>query len=503
MAQAPGVYTSIVAAPSSSNSSPPTGTWFVTGQTQAGPTGVAVPITSMGDYLAYLGTRVSYGILYDSLDEFFHDGGVLAYVSRITGPAAVSAAVTLVDQAGSPLSTLSVTAGGAGTWGNNLSVTIATGSVSNSYTIAVKTISPAATIITSPNLLTPADAVTWAKSLNVWQSGVVIANLGSATAAPTNNPANGSFPLVSGADDNANTTEAEWTAALTSFSGHYGSGQVSAPGHTTETGYVALNTHAIAFNRVSLLDVADSATAATLATQASTFQTAGGGGDASYGALFAPWVVIPGIPTALPSSSSFAPVRVVPPSALVAAAMAKSDLTNDTNTPAAGPNGASSYAIGVTNSYTSADRGTLNAAGVNVIRTMPNGVIELYGYRSLALDPAWVFLNNVRFRMQVINEFDVIGEALVFQEIDGRGHLFARFNTALSGKCQQYWLDNSIYGATAAEAFSVNTGPGVNTPATIAAGQLGAQVSLRMSPAAEVVTISVVKYSVAQTLPGQ
>src|ERR1039458_5012362 len=79
--------------------------------------------------------------------------------------------------------------------------------------------------------------------------GVVIANLGSATAAPTNNPANGSFPLVSGADDNANTTEAEWTAALTSFSGHYGSGQVSAPGHTTEIGYVALNTHAIAFNR--------------------------------------------------------------------------------------------------------------------------------------------------------------------------------------------------------------------------------------------------------------
>ena len=148
MTQAPGVYTSIVAAPSSSNSSPPTGTWFVTGQTQAGPTGVAVPITSMGDYLAYLGARVSYGILYDSLDEFFHDGGVLAYVSRITGPAAVSAAVTLVDQAGSPLSTLSVTAGGAGTWGNNLSVTIATGSVSNSYTIAAKTISTAATIIT-------------------------------------------------------------------------------------------------------------------------------------------------------------------------------------------------------------------------------------------------------------------------------------------------------------------------------------------------------------------
>lgn len=501
MAQAPGVYVSVVAAPASSSTSPPTGTWFVTGQTQAGPTGVAVPITSISDYLAYLGPRVSYGILYDSLDEFFHDGGVLAYVSRVVGPSAVAAHVTLVDTEGAPENTLTVTAAGAGVFGNNLSATIAAGTVANSYTIAINTISPAAVIVTSPNLLTPADAVTWSASLHPWQSQVVITNLGSDTVPPANNPVTGTFPLTSGADDNTNTTEGEWTAALTAFSVNLGSGQVSAPGHTTGPGYVSLNVHAVAYNRVPLLDVADSATAATVATQASTFQTAGGVSDPSYGAMFAPWVVIPGYPSQTPTGSSFIPPRVVPPSALAAAVMAKSDLTNDTNVPAAGPNGASSYAIGVTNSYIQADRATLNAAGVNVIRAMPNGVVEVYGYRSLALVPAWVFLNNVRFRMQVINEFDVIGETFVFQEIDGRGQLFARFNSALSGKCQQYWVDNSIYGATAADAFSVNTGAGVNTPTSIAAGQLSAQVSLRMSPAAEVVTISVVKYSVTQTLP--
>jgi phage tail sheath protein FI len=501
MATAPGVYVSVTAAPSSSGSRPPTGTWFVSGQTQAGPTGVAVPITSMSDYAAYLGPRVSYGMLYDSLDEFFHDGGVLAYVSRVVGPAAVAAHITLVDRAGSPLNTLAITAAGAGVWGNDLSVTIAAGSVSNSYTIAVNDVDASTVIVTSPNLLSPADAVTWAASLNVWQSGITITNSGSATTAPNNNPALGTFVLATGADDNAGATDTQWTAALTAFGINLGSGQVSAPGHTSGVGYVSLNAHAVAFNRVPLLDVADSATASTLVTQATTFQSASGVTDPSYGALFGPWVVIPGIPTALPASSAFVPTRAVPPSSFAAAVMAKSDLTNDTNTPAAGPNGVSTYALGVTQTYNQTDRGTLNAAGVNVIRQMPNGVVELYGYRSLALDPAWVFLNNVRFRMQVIDDFDVVGESLVFQEIDGRGHLFARFNSALSGVCQQYWVNNSIYGASAADAFTVNTGPQVNTPTSIAAGQLNAQVSMRMSPAAEVVTITVVKYSAAQTLP--
>src|SRR5579862_9469038 len=100
---APGAYVTTSSAPPSPGTSAPTGTWFVTGECYQGPTGVAVPVQSMNDFVNFLGPRQAYGTaLYDSLDEFFHDGGGLAYVSRIVGPTAVVASVILVDRAGSP-----------------------------------------------------------------------------------------------------------------------------------------------------------------------------------------------------------------------------------------------------------------------------------------------------------------------------------------------------------------------------------------------------------------
>ena len=127
--------------------------------------------------------------------------------------------------------------------------------------------------------------------------------------------------------------------------------------------------------------------------------------------------------------------------------------------------------------------------------------MTLYGYRSTSLDPNWTYLNNVRFRMQVENDFDKIGEQFMFNEIDGQGHLFSRFNAALSGRCQTYWTNGSLYGATPTQAFQVNTGPQVNTPNTIAAGQINAQVLLHMSQFGEFVTINVIKYLVNSPFP--
>lgn len=494
---APGVYTTVTAAPPSPNGNAPTGTWFVTGTAAAGPVGVAVPLSSMTDYANYFGARTSTSsTFYDSLDEFFHDGGVLAWASNVVGPSAVKASVILQDTAGSPVNTLTVTANGAGVWGNALSVIVAAGSASNSYTISIE--NGSTVVAKSPNLFVPQDAVTWASNLPAWRVLVTIVNDASATVAPANNPATGTFALTSGADNFSGITETQWTNALVPFTSALGPGQVSAPGHTTAAGYVALNAHAIAFNRVPVLDVADNSVAATVAAQATTFQ--GSATDNTYGSFFAPWVIIPGITSINPGSSSPVPTRTVPPSALAAALMAANDQTNDANEPAAGPNGQSTYAIGVTNQYVASDLALLNGAGVNVIKPI-NNVVTVYGYRSTSTDPNWVYLNNVRFRMQVINDFNTIGEQFIFQEIDGQGHLFARFNGALSGKCQSYWTNGSLYGATAAAAFQVNTGPQVNTNNTIAAGQINADVLLHMSTFGEFVVINVTKYLVNQPFP--
>ena len=94
-----------------------------------------------------------------------------------------------------------------------------------------------------------------------------------------------------------------------------------------------------------------------------------------------------------------------------------------------------------------------------------------------------------------------IANGFVFGEIDGKGQLFAQLNGALAGKCQQYWINNSLYGLNPQDSYAVNTGPQVNTPASIAAGQINAQVLVRLSPTAEVVQINVVKYLSSATLP--
>ena len=495
---APGVYTTVTTAPPSPNSNVATGTWFVTGITAQGPVGVPIPITSIADYTNYLGARTSaqdsYNItynLYDALDEYFHDGGVLAYVSRVVGPAAGTAQISLVDVSNN--TSMTVKAAGPGAWGNSLNIVVVQGA-NSSYTIQVQN---AGTVVaTSPNLYSAVDAQNWFNAQNSWAVQILV------TAGSGGIPVAGTFALGGGSDDNSHITDTSsngWTQALTAFTDSYGPGQVSAPGHSTTAGWVALTAHAQSFNRVAFLDVLDSSSASALEGQVSTFQS-NTTVKHSYSAVFGPWVIIPGLTNTNPGASSPVPNRVVPPSSLAAALVASSDQTNDCNVPAAGPAGQSIYAIGVTQTYNLSDRGALNSAGICVIRNF-QGAVTQYGFRTPSLDPTWTYLNNTRFRMQMIYDFDNIGEGFVFNEIDGQGHLFSTFNGALAGKCAQYWTNGSLYGSTAQQAYAVNTSSQVNTPATIAAGQINAIVSVKMSPFAEVVNISVVKYLSSATIP--
>jgi hypothetical protein len=64
-----------------------------------------------------------------------------------------------------------------------------------------------------------------------------------------------------------------------------------------------------------------------------------------------------------------------------------------------------------------------------------------------------------------------------------------------------FYNEGSLYGTTPQEAYSVDVGSSVNTPTTIANGELHAVLSVRMSPDAEWVVIEVVKVASNQALP--
>lgn len=55
---------------------------------------------------------------------------------------------------------------------------------------------------------------------------------------------------------------------------------------------------------------------------------------------------------------------------------------------------------------------------------------------------------------------------------------------------------------SSAEAFIVDVGDSVNTPDTLANLELHADISLRMSPFAELILLSIFKVAVSQNLPG-
>ena len=507
MANAPGVNVTVNTPSSSPQTNNPTGTWFVTGITAGGPSGIAVPVNSIQDLTTYFGT-VSNGsvtsrtsesaLLYDSLDVYFREGGINAFVSRVAANDGNAAICTIYAQ--DSTAWLNLTAIGNGTWANNvdpgygLEVTIAVAG-NGGYSLTVF-LNGNQIGQTSPALFTAIDAVSWINSqpapgllfTAVAQSGVGV-------------PSADTRGFINGAD--GTVVETDWTNALEAFTSAYGPGQVSAPGHVTPDGFKALSDHAYNNNRVALFDSEDLSDVESLVAQAQSTQVGSMAAaiDSSYGALFAPWIKVPGISSTQPNTIAPSFTRLVPPSALVAARIAAVDAVHDANFPAAGvQNGSASYATDVTVTYSASDRATLNSAGVNLLRNI-NGTVAVYGYRSLSTDTNWIMFNNVRFRMQILRDLDVVAEPFVFAEIDGKGQIFARLAGALSGQCQLYWLRNSIYGTNVNDSFTVNCGPQVNTPATIAAGQLNAQINLRMAPQAELVSISVTKYLSSASLP--
>ena len=510
---APGVSVNVSAASPNTLPNNPTGTWFVVGNA-AGPAGMVVPIQSINDFTAVFGkiingsltgrysyTNVDSTLLYDALDVYFKEGGIQAFVSRVE-PTSTGVTATSTTTGGKFL----LTANGKGTWANSSDsaadgvILNITGALVNGSTLySVSIVYNGQLLASVGGLSTDTDVINWVNSLPAYQSMVTASAISGSSVLPV---AGSSVSVyMSGGTDTA-TADADVAPAIALFNANYGVGQISFPGSTSATVQQALANHAAQNNRVALVDAPNTAVAADIIDAANTLKYAVT--DASYVAMFAPWVKVPGVVNTNPTANSGIVFnRTVAPTALAAAKMARNDVGNDANVPAAGStHGASTYVSNVTATYNASDLGNLNAAGVNAIRLIPTtGVIAVYGFRTLAVDPRWAFLNNARFRMQITRDLDSIAEGYVFQEIDGKGHIFSQLAGAIGGTLQQYWIRGSLYGLTANEAFSVNTGPQVNTPVTIAAGQINAQVALKMSPFGEFVTINVVKYAVNASLP--
>jgi hypothetical protein len=476
-------------------------TAFMLGVTEAGPT---VPkaidiVQNMDEYItkwAPGGRAYAPGVkMFNSAYAFFKRKGNRLFVGRVSGAAALAAKADVPGTGGPTPFSFTVSAKGVGEYANaatgGFTITIQDTAANaeigaGMFRILVKrgTTILEASFDLADALAAQAWSLTTSKYVNV------------VPGAATEDPAPADYPMAGGASDIAGITDASWTAAVNNLSKTLGPGTLSAPGATTDSIHIILAKNSQVTGRVAFLDGPDTASDATLiaASKAVVDDT---GKRARFAGIFAPMIVMQGETAS--EVFKVAPAPVV--QAIFAANMAGG---LSANAPAAGENGRLEIALDLTQTYTDAQRQSLNENGVNILRDI-YGTNKVYGWRTTAdpvNDKKWIGLGNSLLHRQIVAVGGAIGERFVFREIDGQGKLFGEFNGALVGElCMPLYLAGSLFGATASEAYKVDTGPSVNTIATIAANQLRAVISVRMSPFSEQVDILIVKYLVTESIP--
>lgn len=440
-------------------------------------------VISLADAAEKLGGRLSDApLLYDSLDVAFREGASAIYVGRIVGTGAKAANSVLVDSESKKV--LNVSAKSKGVWGNSLKVKAAVSGETFTLTVELS----GTVVETSPTLTTSLEAVEWSKNTSKY---VTL----EANAESTKDPKVQTVELTEGDDKHSSGTTANLETAIALFTRDLGPGQIAAPGFTSEAVQKVLLAHAAANNRRALVDDPDTPTASTIAGHAVALRSVPSNA-ARFGTMLAPWAVVPGL-----SSST---TRTVPYSAvqmgLIARAAAEGRTANEA---VAGKLGKARYATGLTASFTDAQLEELNNSGV-IAAKLVRGIPTTFGDRTLTnatTDSNWRGFAASRCIMDVASRASIVMENFDFAQIDGHGYVFKKLEGALSGEaCMPLYLQDALYGQTPQEAFQVNTGADVNTPASIAAGEIKAQITLRVSPSGEFLTTEIVKVATTESL---
>jgi phage tail sheath protein FI len=453
---------------------------FMIGVTEKGPLAPVVSLTPTQWTNNHGARTTTTSTMADAAEFLFKEGAKRIITSRVVGPGAVTASVSVLD--GSSATVFTAKAKGPGAYGNDLNVVVRT-SVQDSnipagsFVLRIQRDDGVTIVEESPVLLDKAAALYWMDGTSQY--------IAYTDGASTNDPAAATYALAGGSDDVAGITDTQWQAALDRIPADYGTGIVMAPGRTTSAGHTQLKNHADLYRRVAYLDAPDTPTVATVAATAAANR-------GRLTGLFWPWVRVAGL---TPGT-----YRVVPPSVIVGGISSFNDAQGmSPNAPAAGVNGVSRTALGLTQTVIDSDHQLLNDSGVNVIKSR-YGEIRVMGWRTTSLeasDPRWINLGNSRLYCYISNAALLIGERFLFREIDGQGRTVAEWGSALVGEVMMpLFLAGSLYGTTPAEAFRVDLAE--NTGATAQARQLLATIVYVDSQFGEEVDVSIAKQLISE-----
>lgn len=447
----------------------PSGQFFVVGQAARGATDAPTLLTGFADFEEYFGDRVTYSHLSDTVKTFFEEGGAKCYAIRVVGSTATKGYIDIEDADAALDKTILVTAANPGAWSSGLTVVVA-GTTTKTMTINLNGVTKE--VFTGTTVAELIENSLGSKWVTLTDSG----------STSTNKlPLNGTYTLSAGDDDRADIVTADYTAALALFDISLGDGAVAIPGIGT-TVHATLIAHASANRRIALLDHSETATTANLIDAADAV-------NSEYAGLFAPWVQIN-----TPSGT-----RYIPPVGYIAAVRNRAHVEAGPFRAAAGAISVARFVTGLKFDYNRTTGDSLDTSKVNAIRLINNSVRN-YGWRSLSDDTAnYALLTGRDLLNRLVTESEKRLEAFVFQTIDGRGQLLSSINGTIVGIVEPYRQAGGLFERFDAEGnlvdpgYLVETGANVNTLDNLANNEVKARLSVRISPSAGLITVTIVK----------
>jgi hypothetical protein len=462
----------------------PSATYFVAGQTERGSTADAVEIRSMAEYAEKLGSRVAYGTLYDDLEMFFAEGGSRAFVARVVGAGATTGLLNLVDRAGAPLNTVRLTAKSPGAWSSTLTAQIADGVLADTFSVFLRLNGELV-----EQYLDQASPTAFVAEVNARSSIVTATDLGSATAAPNNNPAVlAATALSAGADDRASIVAGDYVAALARFGSGLGAGAVSVPGQSANAVHTGLIAHVKDNRRVALLAPPAGSTVATAKTTANGLRPISG---SEFAEIAFPWVRVP---------DGVGGTRTISPEGYIAGVRARAHREAGPWRAPAGEIAIARRVVGVESELTQAQVDDLLTSRVNPIRTIA-GTVRLYGWRSLSVDQVNYLVLTAR---DTLNHLAVLAEQrlerFVFAPIDGRGHLYAQIEAEMTAILEPMRAAGGLFEASTDDGDIIDPGYTVDAHQGASENEVVVDIGIRISPTAELITVSIVKVAFDEPL---
>jgi phage tail sheath protein FI len=203
--------------------------------------------------------------------------------------------------------------------------------------------------------------------------------------------------------------------------------------------------------------------------------------NSSYGALYYPWVFV--------NDPLTGKKKLIPPSGSIVGTYAYVDSTRGVHkAPAGTTDGYLDTVVGVEKIVTKGEQETLNPLGINVIRSLPDGIC-VWGARTLSSDSEWRYINIRRLMMYIEESVDKGSQWVVFEPNDPS--LWGKVKRNLSAFLTRVWRDGALYGSTQEEAFFVKVDEENNPEATRDAGQLFIDIGVAPVKPAEFVIIRI------------